>query len=76
MIRKFQLILHTFKFNLKIFLVGTKKNNVQFHNIKFKMPDSQLLIGQETSFKNWQKALNVNIYYILKVYIWFYPLPP
>ncbi len=24
---------------------------VQFHNIKFKMPESQLLIGLETSFK-------------------------
>ncbi len=37
---------------------------------------SQLLIGLETSCKNWQKALNVNIYYILKAYIWCYPLPP
>ncbi len=66
MICKFQLILYTFKFNLKIFLVGTKIIYVQFHNIKFKMPESQLLIGLETSFKNWQKALNGNIYYILK----------
>ncbi len=40
------------------------------------MPESQLLIGLETSFKNGQKALNVNIYYILKAYIWCYPLPP
>ncbi len=64
MICKFQLILYTFKFNLKIFLVGTKKK-VQFHNIKFKMPESQLLIELETSFKNWQNALNVNMYYIL-----------
>ncbi len=39
------------------------------------MPESQLLIGLETSFKNWQKALNVNIYYILKAYIWCYPPP-
>ncbi len=49
---------------------------VQFHNIKFKMPESQLLIGLETSFKNWQKAQNVNIYAILQAYIWFYPIPP
>ncbi len=75
MICKFQIILYTFKFNLKIFLVGTKKY-VQLHNIKFKMPESQLLIGLETSFKNSQKALNVNIYYILKAYIWCYPSPP
>ncbi len=39
------------------------------------MPESQFLIGLETSFKNWQKAQNVNIYSILKAYIWFYPLP-
>ncbi len=30
----------------------------------------------EASFKNRQKAQNVNIYSILKAYIWFYPLPP
>ncbi len=53
-----------------------QKQYVQFHNIKFKMLESQLLIGLETSFKNWQKALNVNIYYILKEYIWCNPLPP
>ncbi len=46
---------------------------VQFHNIKFKMPEYQLLIGLEPSYKNWQKAQNVNIYSILKAYIWFYP---
>ncbi len=40
------------------------------------MPESQIIIGLETSFKNGQKALNVNIYYILKTYIWCYPLPP
>ncbi len=40
------------------------------------MPESQLLIGLETSFKNGQKALNVTIYYILKAYICCYPLPP
>ncbi len=40
------------------------------------MPESQLLIGLETCFKNLQKALKVNNYYILKVYIWCYPLPP
>ncbi len=51
MICKFPLILYTFKFNLKIFRVGTKQY-VQFNNIKFKMPESQLLIGLETSFKN------------------------
>ncbi len=39
------------------------------------MPESQLLIGLETSFKNLQKAQNVHIYSILKAYIWFYPLP-
>ncbi len=32
------------------------------------MPESQLLIGLDTSFKNRQKALNVNIYSI-SVYI-------
>ncbi len=69
MIRKFQLILYTSKFNLKIFHVE-QIENVQFHNIKFKMPESQLLIGLETSFKNWQKAQNVNIYSILNAYIW------
>ncbi len=53
-----------------------QKNYVQFHNIKFKMPESQLLIGLETRFKNWEKAQNVNMYSILKAYIWFYPLPP
>ncbi len=26
--------------------------HVQFHNIKFKMPESQLLIGLESSFQN------------------------
>ncbi len=76
MICKFQLILNSSKFNLKIFLVGTKNKYVQFHNIKFKMPESQLLIGLKASFKNWQKALNVNIYYILKAYMWCYPFPP
>ncbi len=40
------------------------------------MPESQLLIGLETSFKNWQKAQNVNIDTIVKAYIWFYPLHP
>ncbi len=40
------------------------------------MPESHLLIRLETSFKNWQKAQNVNIYSILKAYIWFYSLPP
>ncbi len=38
------------------------------------MPESQLLIELETSFNNWQKAQNVNIYSILKTYIWCYPL--
>ncbi len=33
------------------------KYNVLFHNIKFKMPESQLLIGLETSIRNWQKAI-------------------
>ncbi len=36
------------------------------------MPESQLLMGLETSFKNSQKAQNINI---LKAYIWCYPLP-
>ncbi len=31
---------------------GNKIKYVQFHNIKFKMPESQLLIGLEISFKN------------------------
>ncbi len=40
------------------------------------MPKSQLLIGLETSFKNWQNAAqNVNIYFPSKAYIWSYPLP-
>ncbi len=38
------------------YLLWEHKIFVQFHNIKFKMPESQLLIGLETSFKNWQKA--------------------
>ncbi len=75
MICKFQLKLYTSKFNLKIFLVGTK-TYVQFHNIKFKMPQSQLLIELETSFKTWQKAQHVNIPPILKAYIWCYPFHP
>ncbi len=53
---------------------GNPKKYFNFTNIKFKMQDSQLLIGLETSFKNWQKAQNVNIYSILKAYIWCYPL--
>ncbi len=40
------------------------------------MPESQLQIGPETSFKKRQKAQNVTIYFVLKAYIWFYPLPP
>ncbi len=42
---------------------------------KIKNARNQLLIQLETSFKNWQKAQNVNIYSIIKVYIWCYPLP-
>ncbi len=49
---------------------------VQFHNITFKIPEYELLKGLETSFKHRQKAQNVNIYSILKVYICFYPLLP
>ncbi len=52
-----------------------QKKYVQFHNIKFKMPESQLLIGLETNFQNRQKALNVNINHILKAFIWCYPSP-
>ncbi len=40
---------------------------VQFHNIKFKMPESKLLLGIETSFKNGQKAQNVNSYCIFYI---------
>ncbi len=36
-----------------------QRKYVQFHNIKYKMPKSLLLIGLETSFKNWQKAQHV-----------------
>ncbi len=38
------------------YLLWEHKKCVQFHNITFKMPESQLLIGLETSFKSWQKA--------------------
>ncbi len=48
---------------------------VQFHNIKVKMPESQLLLGLETNIESWHKAPYVNIYSLLKAYIWFYPLP-
>ncbi len=69
-------IVYTSKFNLNIYFLWIQRKYVQFHNMKFKMPKSQLLIGLETSFKNWQKAQNVNIYVPSKVYIWSYPIPP
>ncbi len=52
-----------------------QRKYVQFHNIKFKMPNSQLLIRLETSFKNWQNAQHVNMYFLLKVYICCCSLP-
>ncbi len=75
MIYRLQLILYTSKFNLKIYFLYIQIKYVQFHKIKFKMPKSQLLIGLENSFKNWQKAQNVNIYFSSKAYVWFYPFP-
>ncbi len=56
MIYRLKLILYTSKFNLNIYFLCTQRKYVQFHNMKFKMPKSQLLIGLETSFKNRQKA--------------------
>ncbi len=63
------------KFNLNMYFLWIQRKYVQFHNMKFKMPKSQLLIGLETSFKNWQKAQNVNIYFPSKAYC-CYPLLP
>ncbi len=74
MIHKFQLILYTFKFNLKIFLMG-KKKYVQFHNITFKMPESQLLIGLETSFKNRESIECQHVLYIKSVHLVLSPPP-
>ncbi len=49
-----------------------QKKYVKFHNIKFKKPKSHLLIGLETSFQNWKKGPNVNIYSLSKSYIYCY----
>ncbi len=76
MIYRLQLILYTSKFNWKKYFLCLQRKYVQFHNIKFKMSKSQLLIGLEMSFNNWQKAKHVNIYFPSKAYIWCYPLPP
>ncbi len=76
MIYRLQLIWYTSKFNLNIYFLCIQRKYGQFHNIKFKMPTFQLLIWLETSFKNWQKAQHVNIYFLSKVYIYSYPLPP
>ncbi len=61
---------------MKIFVVAKKIKYVQFYNIKFKMSESQILIGLATSFKNWQKEQNVYIYSILNVYIYMVLPPP
>ncbi len=45
MIYRLQLILYTSKFNLNIYFLCIQRKYVQFHNIKFKMPKSQLLKG-------------------------------
>ncbi len=71
---RLQLIVYTSKFNLNIYFLWIQRKYVQFHNMRFKMLKYQLLIGLETSFKNWQKAQNVNIYFPSKVDIWSYPL--
>ncbi len=65
-IYRLQLILYTSKFNLKIYFVYIQRKYAQFHNIKFEMPTSQLLIGLETSFKNWQKAWSMLPFISLK----------
>ncbi len=74
MICRLQLILYISKLNLNIYLFCVQRQYGQFHNIKCKMPKSRLLIGLETSFKNWQKAQHVNIYFISKAYICCYHL--
>ncbi len=76
MIYTLQLIWHTSTFNLKIYFLCIQRKYVQFHNIKFKMPKSQLLIGLETSFKNGQKAQHVIIYLPSKRTYGVTPLPP
>ncbi len=48
MIYRLQLILYTSKFNLNIYFLWIQRKYVQFHNMKLKMPNSQLLIGLET----------------------------
>ncbi len=63
MIYRLQLIIYNSKFNLKIYFLCIQRKYVQFDNIKIKMTKSQLLIVLETSFKNWKKAQNVNIYF-------------
>ncbi len=79
MIYRLQLIilLYTSKFNLNIlYFLWIQRKYIKFHNMKFKMPKSQLLIRLETSFKNWHNVQNVNIYFSSKAYICCYPLPP
>ncbi len=72
--RLLQLIFYISKFNLDIYFFCIQRKFVQFHYMKFIMPKSQLLIGLQTSLKNWQKAQIVNIYFLTKVYTWYYPL--
>ncbi len=76
MIYRLQLMLYSSKFNLNMYLLCIQRKYVQFHNIKFKIAKSQLLIGLETSFSNWQKAQHVKMYFPSKVYIWCYPPYP
>ncbi len=44
MMYRLQLIWHTSTFNLKLYFLCIQRKYVQFHNITFKMPKSQILI--------------------------------
>ncbi len=47
---------------------------VQFHNLKFKMPECHLLIGLETRFKLIESSEFHHLFSIKSI-IWCYPLP-
>ncbi len=55
MIYRLQLIFHTSKSNLKIYFLYIQRKYVKFRNITFKMLNSPLLLGLETSFKTDRK---------------------
>ncbi len=74
MIYRLQLILYTSKFNLKIFLVYTKY--VQFHNIKFKMPNFQFLIGLQTRALKTDRKLIYQHLFPIKIIHLVLPPPP